>query len=526
MLNGILGEAEHGMPRKGMNILIVMADQLTPFAVGAYGGQAITPNIDRLAAGGIRFDSAYTNSPLCTPARYCFMTGRLISNTGAWDNAAYMSSLTPTFAHYLRLMGYRTSLSGKMHFVGPDQLHGFEERLTTDVYPADFGWSPDWTKPDERIDLWYHNMSSITQSGPTAVTNQLDYDDEVGALSMRWLYDTARNADDRPFCHVASFIHPHDPYAARYDDWELYEGREIDLPRTPRPAREDNDPHSLRLEKVIALDAVRFGDDDIRRTRRAYYANVTYVDRWLGKLMTALDHIGQRDNTAILFLSDHGDMLGERGLWYKMSPFEHSSRIPMILDMPGEQGGRVVSTAVSQVDVLPTLMEIASGGSDAVLPEIIDPLDGSSLAGSIDSDRKVAVEYCGEGSIAPILMLRQDKWKYVCCPSDPEMLFDLESDPDERTNLAATGEPKEVLDRFRKLATGHWDVDDVRARVLDSQRRRKLLTVALETGKRAHWDYHPQRDMTNEFSRSHLELSDFDSRMRWPRPPAFEPDWK
>ena len=165
------------MPGKGMNILIVMADQLTPFVLGCHGGQAITPNIDRLAADGLRFDAAYTNSPLCTPARYCFMTGQLVSRTGAWDNAAYMPSVTPTFAHYLRMMGYRTSLSGKMHFVGPDQLHGFEERLTTDVYPADFGWVPDWTKPDERIDLWYHNMSSVVQSGPAAVTNQLDYDD-------------------------------------------------------------------------------------------------------------------------------------------------------------------------------------------------------------------------------------------------------------------------------------------------------------------------------------------------------------
>jgi choline-sulfatase len=508
-----------------MNILIVMADQLTPFVLGCHGGQAITPNIDRLAAGGVRFDAAYTNSPLCTPARYCFMTGRLVSRTGAWDNAAYMPSLVPTFAHYLRVMGYRTSLSGKMHFVGPDQLHGFEERLTTDVYPADFGWVPDWTKPDERIDLWYHNMSSVVQAGPAAVTNQLDYDDEVGALSLRWLYDAARNADERPFCHVASFIHPHDPYAARIDDWNLYDGMEIDLPRVARPDDAANDPHSLRLQKAIALDAVRIDEADIRRARRAYYANVTYVDRWLGRLLTALEHTGQRDNTAVIFLSDHGDMLGERGLWYKMSPFEHSCRIPLILDMPGETGGRVVRTPVSQVDVLPTLIDIAAAGG-AAWPEIIDPLDGTSLLGSPDPARRVTVEYCGEGSIAPILMLREGSWKYVACPADPEMLFDLATDPDEVVNRATDPACAERISAFRDIAARHWDTDEIRARVLDSQRRRRLLTVALETGRRAHWDYKPPRDPANEFSRSHMDLSSFDSQSRWPRPPAFEPDWK
>lgn len=513
------------MPGKGMNILIVMADQLTPFALGCHGGQAITPNIDRLAAGGVQYDAAYTNSPLCTPARYCFMTGQLVSRTGAWDNAAYMPSVTPTFAHYLRMMGYRTSLSGKMHFVGPDQLHGFEERLTTDVYPADFGWVPDWTRPDDRIDLWYHNMSSVVQSGPAAVTNQLDYDDEVGALSLRWLYDAARNNDDRPFCHVASFIHPHDPYAARIDDWDLYDGMEIDLPRVARPDAAKNDPHSLRLEKAIALDAVSIDDEDIRRSRRAYYANVTYVDRWLGRLLTAIEHTGQRDNTAVIFLSDHGDMLGERGLWYKMSPFEHSARIPLILSLPGIAGGRNVATPVSQVDLLPTLVDIAAIGG-AAKPEIIDPLDGTSLLGNIDPDRRVAVEYCGEGSIAPILMLRQGSWKYVACPSDPEMLFDLSSDPDETVNRAADPACADRLVDFRRMAAEHWSIDDIRNRVLDSQRRRRLLTMALETGRRAHWDYRPPRDPANEFSRSHLDLSAFDSQSRWPRPPVFEPDWK
>ncbi len=141
------------MPRSGVdaadrpNILLVMADQLAAPFLNAYGGPAITPAIDRLAAEGVVFDTAYSNSPLCAPARFAMMTGRLNSKIGAYDNASEFASNIPTFAHYLRSAGYQTSLIGKMHFVGPDQLHGYEDRLTTDMYPADFGWTPDWAVP-------------------------------------------------------------------------------------------------------------------------------------------------------------------------------------------------------------------------------------------------------------------------------------------------------------------------------------------------------------------------------------------
>ncbi len=148
------------------DILLVMADQLTPFALGGYGNPVVhTPHSDALAETGVVFDAAYCNSPLCAPARFSLMAGRLASRIGAYDNAAYFPATVPTLAHYLRLLGYQTCLAGKMHFVGPDQLHGFEERLTTDIYPADFGWVPNWRRPDERIDWWYHNMLSVKQAG-------------------------------------------------------------------------------------------------------------------------------------------------------------------------------------------------------------------------------------------------------------------------------------------------------------------------------------------------------------------------
>ena len=195
------------------------------------------PPPDRLAKSGVVFENAYSTSPLCAPARATVMNGLLPSRTGVYDNAAEFPSAIPTWAHYLRLHGYKTCLSGKMHFVGPDQLHGLEERLTTDIYPADFGWTPDWRLKQERIDWWYHNMTSVLQPGIAEITNQLEFDDEVAFLAVRKIYDYARFEADKPFCLMASFTHPHDPYAARAKFWNLYRDDDIDLPARRPPFR-------------------------------------------------------------------------------------------------------------------------------------------------------------------------------------------------------------------------------------------------------------------------------------------------
>jgi len=162
------------------NILFIMADQMTAPMLKMHDPSSViqTPNIDKLAEGGVVFDSAYCNSPLCAPSRFCLVTGQLPSKIGAYDNASHLNADIPTFAHYLRREGYETVLAGKMHFIGPDQMHGYERRLTSDIYPGDFGWSVNWDKPDERQE-WFHNMSSVLQAGPCVRSNQLDYDEEV-----------------------------------------------------------------------------------------------------------------------------------------------------------------------------------------------------------------------------------------------------------------------------------------------------------------------------------------------------------
>ena len=206
------------------------------------------------------FENAYSTSPLCSPARATVMNGLLPSRTGVYDNAAEFPSSIPTWAHYLRLAGYKTCLSGKMHFVGPDQLHGLEERLTTDIYPADFGWTPDWRLRQERIDWWYHNMTSVLQPGIAEITNQLEFDDEVAFLAIRKIYDYVRFEPDKPFCLMASFTHPHDPYAARKKFWDLYRDEDIDLPAVPRMDR-------AQLDAAQPAPLRRVGDGRLHRDR-------------------------------------------------------------------------------------------------------------------------------------------------------------------------------------------------------------------------------------------------------------------
>src|SRR5580704_15512325 len=274
-------------PSDRPNILILMADQLTARALRAYGGKvARTPHIDTLAAQGVVFDSFYCNSPLCAPSRFSFLAGQLPSAIGAFDNAAEFPAQVPTFAHYLRRAGYQTALSGKMHFCGPDQLHGFEERLTTDIYPADFGWTPDWLNAGQRPS-WYHSMDSVTQAGPCARTNQIDFDDEVVFRARRALFNLARASDRRPFCMVVSMTHPHDPYAITQGYWDRYRHEDIDMPRV-RMDEAAMDPHSRRLRHVCGLDAQPVTQAQVHAARRAYFGAISYVDDQIGVLLGAL----------------------------------------------------------------------------------------------------------------------------------------------------------------------------------------------------------------------------------------------
>jgi choline-sulfatase len=482
------------------NILLLMADQLAD----RWLDLAVTPHLDRLAARSLRFTNAYSNSPLCSPARQSMMTGRHTSRIGVYDNAAELPSSIPTFAHHLRAGGFQTSLVGKMHFVGADQLHGFEERLTTDIYPADFGWTPNWGDPDGRFDWWFHNMDSVTNAGVAHVSNQLDYDDEVGYRAVRAIRDLARSADDRPWMMTVSFTHPHDPYVARREFWDRYDHASIPMPTVGRPA--DPDPHSRRLERVIAADTTTVTDEQVRTARHAYLANVSYVDDHIGAILAALDDLGMADDTAIVFTADHGDMLGERGLWYKMNFFEPSAKVPMLVAAPGRVRPGVVTTPVSLLDVTPTLIDLA--GLDRP-----DGLDGDSLLSITDGDarRTIHGEYLGEGAIAPILMIRRGSHKFVWSEPDPPQLYDLAADPHELDNLAPA---HPLVAELTSEVHADCDVATLDAAVRSDQHSRAQVDRALRQGRYVLWDFQPTVDASNQFMRNHLDLNDVESSRR------------
>lgn len=499
------------------NIVLIMADQLAPQFTGAYGHPLVkTPNIDALAQAGARFDAAYCNSPLCAPSRFSFMSGQLVTRIAAYDNGAEFRSSIPTFAHYLRLMGYRTCLSGKMHFVGPDQLHGFDERVTTDVYPSDYAWTPDWELPDERIDKWYHNMDSVREAGIAAATFQIDYDEEVAFFAKRKIFDYAREKAG-PFCLVASFIHPHDPYVARQDWWDLYRSDEIDMPRHVL-GRDQQDGFSRRLMDGIEASTVAVTDEEVRNARHAYYANTSYFDSKVGEIVRTLDEAGMGDNTVVMVTADHGDMLGERGLWYKMNFFEHSARVPLVVAGPGVARGEIPN-ACSLVDILPTMLDIAAQGG-AQAPELGQPIDGRSLwplaAGGTDEVDEAIGEYCAEMTPHPVFMIRRGRYKYIHCDADAPLLFDLEADPAELVNLADDPAHADVAAAFAAEVAERWDSATIREDVIRTQKQRRAVHAAMEKGPDPKWDYNPPRDASNEYVRNHMDWTVAAEKTRFP----------
>ena len=502
------------------NILLVMFDQLAPQSLPSYGHPVVkAPHLEQLSAEGVLFESAYCNSPLCAPSRFSMMAGQLASRIGAWDNAAEFPASIPPFAHYLRLAGYRTCLSGKMHFVGPDQLHGFEERVTTDMYPSDFGWTPEWDHP-EKIQWWFHNMLSVAEAGPYDRSLEMDFDEEVAFHATRWVQDAARDTDRRPWLLAVSFMHPHDPFLAPREYWAQYDAAQIDMPAVPFIPLEKRDPLSRRMFELYDRGEYRISAEHIRAARHAYYAMITYADALMGQVLAALKATGQVDDTIIIVSADHGEMLGERGLWYKMTFFERSVRVPLIMHAPKRFGPRRIKQNVSLVDVLPTLLEL--GGATQKLSVPVDgrsllPLAGNGAVGWPDT---VYAEYMAEGTTEPVFMIRRGRHKYIACAGDPPQLFDVENDPLELENLSEKREHRSLAAGFASEASSKWNSEALRASIVDSQRQRVLVQQALLTGQIHPWDHQPRQDAARRYNRNYgSELYDTDRRARLPFQP-------
>ncbi|WP_342075072.1 choline-sulfatase [Yoonia sp. SS1-5] len=469
------------------NILFIQVDQLTAASLRAYGDTVChAPNLDRLAETGTVFETAYCNFPLCAPSRFSMAAGQLCSTIGAYDNAAEMPASIPTYAHYLRVAGYQTALSGKMHFIGPDQYHGFEKRLTPDLYPADFSWVPNWGDEGERDT---NDERSVLISGVCERSVQIDFDEMVTAQANQHLYNIARSDDTRPFFLQVSYTHPHEPYLCRKEYWDLYEGVDIPMPAVPALSANEHDAHARRLLADFKMLEMRFADADIARARRAYYGSISYIDAMIGTLLKTLDAIGKTDKTAIIFTSDHGEMLGERGMWFKKHFYEHALQVPLLMKLPGQAPGRV-TTPASLVDLLPTFMGIAN---DSGWQSDVERLEGHDLTQTLGSapepDRPVYAEYLAEATTTPILMIRQGDYKFIYSRVDPVLLFNLKTDPDERNNIAGDPAQAERVASFKKWIEEKWDIARLSAEIIKSQKRRRLIVDGHKDGPKPRWNH-------------------------------------
>ncbi len=518
-----MAKAARGRQRPNIlpNILVVMFDQMAALSLPSYGHPVVqTPHLDRLARRGTLFENAYCAAPLCSPSRFGMLTGMLPSRFGGYDNGAELPAEIPTFLHHLRRAGYRTCLAGKMDFTGADQLHGYEERLTTDLSPSDFGWVPDWQQPD-LVQPWFHTLQSVAEAGPCDYSLSLQYDEDACDRAVDWLQAAAAAEDRRPFLLTLSVMHPHDPYQGPRRFWDRYDGVEIDMPLAGKRKAAARNGVEARMHRLYDRDEIKLSPRQIRAARRAYYAMISYCDDLLGRMLAALEIAGATEDTIVIATSDHGDMLGERGLWYKMNFYERAIRVPLIFAGPGIKRGQRIRPPVSQLDLLPTLQDLSPDSWGDAAPR--DGLDGTSLWPSLTRGAApkgdIVGEYCGEGTDAPLAMIRRGKHKFVYGPASDMELYDLAADPGELRNLARETGARDLVERFSAEAEKRWDFAALRDAVIASQRRRRLVHQALVAGRVTPWDYAPRIDAARLYYRNYEAVAgDPDGALRRPKP--------
>jgi choline-sulfatase len=508
---------------KKPNILFVMADQMAAAALPMYGNaRCIAPNLQALADAGVVFENSYCNLPMCGPSRASLHTGRLPFGMGMYDNASEFHADMPALPHYLRGLGYKAELAGKMHFVGPDQLHGYQKRHTTEIYPANFAWTVDWTKGREYRPTNL-TMAPVIESGSCIRTLQMDYDDEVTYHGVQAIYDLARQTDDKPFFLTVSFTSPHSPFVISNEYWDLYNHDDIELPTVPEIPLDQKDHLSRNLHYCQGRHEFTVTDEHRRNARHAYYGMISYIDDKLGELMNALERSGLRDNTLVVFTSDHGEMMGERGMWFKQHFFEWAAHVPLIASMPKRFQAARVSQNVSLIDLMPTFLDLAANDT---FSEYIDEIDGNSLLQAMQGDTEslsdvVVSEFAADGSTGPSRMVKKGAWKYMYLEGKDTLLYNLESDPNELDNLAGKPQWQEIESKLAAIALDNWDPEYWRQAIAHSQQQR--LKIHSITGGDPTYVYKVRDDDDKRYIRN-AGAADTKAKARLPWVAPAKPD--
>ena len=418
------------------NIVLIMSDQHNAHVMRNAGDAIVqTPSLDALASEGVRFDACYCPYPLCIPSRMGFMTGQYPSEVDIWDNGNVLDSGVRTFAHALSEAGYETALCGRMHFVGPDQLHGFEKRLYGDC--------------DHFLSSEIRGSGSHRTNGQTRYAvevsghGRMGYEEFDKRVTEKACEFVARREDGRPYCMVVGYALPHNPLIC---ERELFEYYMESLPAPEQPSAGE----LAKLNPAIRAWRERRGVNDIspehaRRARAAYYGLVSTLDRNIGRVVEAVKGSRGGEATVIIYCGDHGDMAGEHGMWWKSNYYEGSVRVPLIVSCPSRfVGGRSVASVVNLIDVGPTLIELARG-------EPLPKVSGRSLAGFLegkppgDWSNETMAQYVGDHGDRPSCMIRSGPWKLMFYSEfDSYLLFNLEEDPGELNDRAGDSSCAEV----------------------------------------------------------------------------------
>jgi len=452
------------------NILLIMSDQHHPHVMGCENDPVVrTPNLDRLAKRGVLFESCYCPSPLCVPSRMSFMTSRYPSHNGVWTNQCMLPSDIPTFAHALGAAGYETLLGGRMHFVGPDQQHGFEKRPVGQLSPTYIG-GRNRAIPPELFPGTGQTRPAVEISGPGRTGYQA-YDEAVAEGCAHFL--RGRSRSDRPFCLVAGFVLPHCPFICPPEDWEYYLER-VRLPEIPDGYLENLHPAMQLWRKNRGIEDLT--EDEIRRARAGYYGIVTHFDRQVGKLLAALEESGLAEDTVVIYTSDHGEMAGENGLWWKSSFYEGSASVPLIVSWPGHvPEGERSQHVCNLVDLGPTMIDLAGAES---LPDI----DGRSLAPIVQGeaagwpDETFSEHYPSHG-VPPTRMVRRGPWKLVHFDGYRPQLFNLDDDPNEWNDLGEDPQHGQVRDELHARVLAGWSAAHIEETLAERRRAHGVLSA-------------------------------------------------